>query len=46
LLWPPPSGRCSGARAGRSQPPSDTVKAVVEKGVSMEVMGQAGEIVY
>ena len=25
-------------------PPSDTVKAVVEKGVSMEVMGQAGEI--
>lgn len=27
-------------------PPSDTVKAVVEKGVSMEVMGQAGEIAY
>lgn len=27
-------------------PPSDTVKAVVEKGVSMEVMGQAGDIEY
>lgn len=27
-------------------PPSDTVKAVVEKGVTMEVMGQAGDIEY
>jgi heat shock protein HslJ len=27
-------------------PPTDTVKAVVEKGVTMEVMGQAGDIEY
>ena len=27
-------------------PPSDTVKTVVEKGVTMEVMGQAGDIEY
>ncbi len=34
------------ALAQDAAPPSDTVKAVVEKGVSMEVMGQAGTIDY
>ena len=30
----------------QTAPPSDTVQAVVEKGVTMEVMGQAGDIEY
>ena len=30
----------------QTAPPSDTVKAVVEKGVTMEVAGQAGDIEY
>jgi hypothetical protein len=30
----------------QTAPASDTVKAVVEKGVSMEVMGQVGSIEY
>jgi len=30
----------------QTAPPSDTVKAVIEKGVTMEVMGQAGDIDY
>ena len=34
------------ALAQDAAPPSDTVKTVVEKGVSMEVMGQAGTIDY
>ena len=34
------------ALAQDAAPPSDTIKAVVEKGVTMEVAGQAGEIVY
>lgn len=34
------------ALAQDAAPPSDTIKAVVEKGLSMGVAGQAGEIVY
>ena len=34
------------ALAQEGAPPSDTIKALVEKGVTMEVAGQAGDILY
>lgn len=34
------------AFAQDAAPPSDTIKAVVEKGVSMDVMGNVGDIEY